>query len=85
MDRFNELNARLDELGGKIDEVLERLRIQHSMHSSQGAKGEDLKKRHEMIQDAVNQEVADFEESGRHVSALERSVLEWLEHLSFDK
>ncbi len=85
MEQYKELHARLNELGDKIEVALERLRVQHALHSSAGVKGQNLKKRYEMIQATVNQEVADLEESGRHVSALERSFLEWLEHLSFDK
>lgn len=85
MDQYKELHARLDALGGKIDVALERLRVQHALHSSEGKKGQNLKKRYDMIQATVDQEVADLEETGHHVSALERSFLEWLEHLSFDR
>ena len=85
MSTQTELSDRLATLGKRIDESLDRLKLQNALYSEHGPTGEELKRRHEHIQETVTAEIADIEAHGRVVSALERSVLEWMEHIRFDR
>ena len=85
MSSQQELSARMTALGERIDASLDRLRLEHALYSEHGPTGEELKKRYEIIQDTVASEVESLEEKGHHVSALEKSILAWLEHLNFDR
>ena len=80
-----ELSERLADLGKRIDTSLDRLKLKNALHAEHGPTGEELKRRYEHIQETVMAEIADIEAHGREVSALERSVLEWMEHISFDR
>lgn len=79
-----EMTQKLAKLGARIDEALERVRLQHAVHSEHGPTGEDLKKRYQLLQKQADAEAHDLEEHGHHVSALERSVMAWLDGLQFD-
>lgn len=54
------LRKRVDDIGARIDEALERLRLQHSLYSEHGPTDEDLEKRYKLIKEEVDKEVADI-------------------------
>lgn len=83
MNSIPDLKARLDELGQKIAETQHRLQLKAVMDHDHAKTAEELVERHNLLAAELRKEVSDFEAHGRHVGALEKSVLDWINSLSF--
>ena len=76
------LHARLEALGHKIETAETKLREKPHLHSEEKhLTAKELKDRYRHLQARLNGEIADEEAHGRHVSDLERSVRQWLDSI----
>ncbi|MFZ5963041.1 3-ketoacyl-ACP reductase [Thalassococcus sp. BH17M4-6] len=74
------LHDRLDALGRKIHGAEQRLRDQAHLYDDHAhLSAKELKERYADLQARLDDEEADAEAHGHHVSNLERSVHQWLE------
>ena len=78
------LDERMQELGRKIDEAHEKIRLQHVLFEEHGPTAADLRKRYELLRKRSADEVAEDESHGHHVTELERSFRAWMDRISFD-
>ena len=74
---YTELQQRLDALGQKIGAARARVKQGHDH-----PKARQLEERYRVLKRKLDEDTADAEAHGRHVSDLEKSVQGWIE--SFD-
>ncbi|PHR16439.1 MAG: hypothetical protein COA41_15285 [Sphingopyxis sp.] len=77
--------AKLERIHERIVEAQERLKLKNSFHDGHQASARELLARYEYLQSQLDKEVADLESQGRHISSLEKSVLNWVNGLRFDR
>ena len=76
-----ELDQRMRDLGQKLNAAQEKIRLQHVLFQEHGTTAADLKKRYELLQKRLADEVAEDENHGHHVTELERSFRAWMDRI----
>jgi capsule polysaccharide export protein KpsE/RkpR len=79
-----EFNKRMADLHSKIVAAQKRLEATNQYHNDHKATVDDLITRYNYLQKQLAEEVSDIEAHDHHVSALEKSVLHWINSLQFD-
>lgn len=77
--------SRLQDIHDRIIAAQDRLKLKNSFHEGQQATARELLSRYELLQSQLAEEVQDMEDHGHHVSRLEKSVLDWINGLEFDR
>lgn len=74
-----ELQQRLDALGQKIGAARTQVKQEHDHQEAR-----QLEERYRVLKQKVDEDVADAEAHGHHVTNLEKSVLGWIASLKAD-
>lgn len=76
---------RLADIRDRIAAAQARLELHNKFHGAHQATASDLQARYELLQSQLADEVQNIEEHGRHVSSLEKSVLDWVNGMEFGR
>ena len=85
MTKTTDLRGRLDAIGAKISQAEDRLKLKGLFHKDHEATADELSKRYQILCRELDGEVANLESHGEHVGSLEKTVLNWENHLNFDQ
>ncbi len=77
--------SKLQDLRDRIVAAQDRLKLKNSFHDGHQARARELLSRYELLQSQLAADVEDMESHGHHVSRLEKSVLDWVNGLEFDR
>lgn len=78
------LHARLEALAGQISRAREKFESHERWHDGHRLTAGELQDRYRCLKSELDDETADPEAHGAHVSALELSVRRWIDSLSLD-
>lgn len=78
------LKARLDEIGARISNAEERLKLKGLLHKDHELTIDGLSKRYQILSGELDGEVADLQSHGERVGSFEKTVLNWVNGLNFD-
>jgi uncharacterized damage-inducible protein DinB len=73
-----DLHDRLNQLEQKLSDMKTKLEFKSSFHGAHQLTNGELMARHEFLKRALEEEIADFEQQGHHVSALEQDTINWI-------
>ncbi|MCC1482561.1 3-ketoacyl-ACP reductase [Roseibaca sp. Y0-43] len=78
MPTTDELHAKLEAIGSKIEQARQKLDFKQGLNDGHNLSSGELQARYEYLQGVLQKEVADLETQGKQVSALEQDVFDWL-------
>jgi hypothetical protein len=78
MDKKQDLEKRLDAFDKKLADAAAKFEFKKSLHDGHKLTKNDLQVRYQVLKTALDEQVGDIEAHGRHVSALEKDLLIWL-------
>lgn len=84
MDEMERLNAKLDSVGSRIEEIRKKLKLKELFHKNHEATADELTQRYKLLAEELKNEVDSLETKGSHVENLEKTVLTWMNSLNFD-
>ncbi len=76
---------RLADIRDRIAAARARLELKNKFHDAHQATADELQARYELLQSQLADEIQDIEAHGRHVSSLEKSVLDWVNGMEFGR
>jgi hypothetical protein len=76
-----ELQTKLDEIGARIDQLRHRIELRGILDHDHHVTQRELQERHQVLATQLQEEIADLEAHGHHVSTLEQLVLDWANRL----
>jgi len=83
MAEMDALHARMDRLEGRIAAARDRLALHSILHMDHAATLDELTERYRRLQQQLSRETASLESEGMHVDSFEKTVLEWINGLTF--
>jgi len=84
MSDIEDLKAKLDGVGTRIEAVRKELKLKELFHKDHQATADELAQRYKILADELKNEVDTLETKGSHVDGLEKAVLTWMNSLNFD-
>ncbi|HEX3161667.1 MAG TPA: hypothetical protein VHQ92_03735 [Pseudolabrys sp.] len=84
MADFSSLNDRLNNLEKRIAAARDRLYLHETPHSDHATALDELTERYFYLQQELNSETANLEAEGVHVDSFEKTVLDWINSLTFN-
>jgi DNA repair exonuclease SbcCD ATPase subunit len=85
MDEAETLKTKLDDLDRRIREARDHLKLREVFHKDHEATADELARRYKMLRDNLNSEVSSLEAQGKHVNSFQKTVLDWLNKIGFDR
>jgi DNA repair ATPase RecN len=79
------MKERLDSLESRISAARERLRLNDALHKDHAATIEELTRHYQHLQQQLDVEAADLASQGVHVDSFEKTVLNWINGLTFNR
>ena len=76
---------RLEDIRRRIDQARDRLELHDMLHKDHRATADDLMSRYRHLQNTLADETASVEAKGGHVDSFEKTVLTWINGLTFDR
>ena len=77
------LRERMDKLERRISAARERLALHSTLHMDHAATLDELSERYQHLQQQLNSESTSLEHEGMHIDSFEKTVLEWVNGLTF--
>jgi len=85
MDETETLKAKLDEIDEKIRKARDHLKLRQIFHKDHEATADELARRYKMLRENLDSEVLSLEAQGEHINSLQKTVLDWLNKIGFDR